>query len=71
MSNTRCELYNWLLVPTALVVVTSLTLKNAYIELALMYGLCLLATLAHVHYGTCVVSLLEILKMSIALLMIL
>lgn len=55
MSNTRCELFNWFLAPTILVVLLSLKFQNLYIELMLMYGLCLFAALAHIHYGTCVV----------------
>lgn len=58
MSNTRCELYNFLIIPTALVVLTSLTVQSLDVDLKLTYGLCVFATLAHVHYGTCVVRLL-------------
>lgn len=56
MSHTRAEIFNWLLLPTALVVFLSLSFQHQQLELALTYSLLLLATVAHVHYGTCVVS---------------
>lgn len=59
MSNTRCEIFNWLLVPTAITVLLSLTVKNAELELGFTYALCVLTTLAHIHYGTCLVSILN------------
>lgn len=57
MSNTRCEIFNWLLVPTAVTAFLSLTLKNAELELGFTYALCVVATLAHIHYGTCLVTI--------------
>lgn len=56
MSNTRCDLFNWLLVPTAVTVLVSMAVKHAQVERGLTYSLCLLATAAHLHYGTCLVS---------------
>lgn len=56
MSHTRAELFNWLLLPTALVVFLSLSFKHQQLELGLTYSLLLVATVAHVHYGTCVVK---------------
>lgn len=56
MSNTRCDIYNWLLVPAAITALLSLTVKNGELELGLTYALCVLSTLAHIHYGTCLVS---------------
>ncbi|GLH04135.1 LOW QUALITY PROTEIN: Uncharacterized protein GBIM_09913 [Gryllus bimaculatus] len=57
MSSTRCEIVNWLLVPMAVTVVLSISLPSTapYLELALLYILTTLATIAHIHYGTCVV----------------
>lgn len=63
MSNTRCEIFNWLLLPTAFVVTVSIAFKDPTIELGLAYALCLIASLAHVHYGTCVVSIFLIKKL--------
>lgn len=58
MSNTRCELLSFILLPLLLAVlfvisVPGLTAKS---ELMVLYGLSIFVTLAHVHYGTCVVS---------------
>ncbi|KAF2885223.1 hypothetical protein ILUMI_20942 [Ignelater luminosus] len=55
MSSSRCELSNWLLIPTAGVILLSLITKSARLEMGLTYALCLLATLAHTHYAVCVV----------------
>lgn len=56
MSNTRCEIFNWLLVPTAITAFLSLVTKNSELEVGLTYALCVLSTLAHIRYGTCLVS---------------
>jgi len=58
MSNTRCELLSFILAPLLLavvfvLVVPGLTPKS---ELSVLYGLSLFVSLAHVHYGACVVS---------------
>lgn len=57
MSNSRCELLNYLLLPLFLVVAASLALPAISLkaELGMLYGLSLVATLVHVHYGVCVV----------------
>lgn len=55
MSSVRCEIYNNLLTPFALVVGISLLTKSARTEVFLTYVLTVLATLAHVHYAVCVV----------------
>lgn len=57
MSNTRCEIFNMLLIPMALAIVLSLSVINVAFELSLLYILCTITTIAHVHYGTCVVSM--------------
>lgn len=56
MSNTRADIFNWLLVPTAVAVTASLTLRVETVELSLAYALCIIAILAHIHYGTHVVT---------------
>lgn len=55
MSNTRCDVFNWLLGPAALCTCLSIYLPSPAFELALLYGLWVFSTLAHIHYGTCVV----------------
>jgi hypothetical protein len=58
MSSTRCELFNWLIIPAGLVTAVSLMLPSttgASAELGMLYALGLITTVAHVHYGTCVV----------------
>ncbi|XP_063218026.1 ethanolaminephosphotransferase 1 [Bacillus rossius redtenbacheri] len=56
MSGTRCEAFNWLLIPATAAVAASLLLPTgAGAEMSLLYGLTALALVAHVHYGSCVV----------------
>ena len=59
MSNTRCELVNYLLYPLFAAVALSLALPGLgfglSFELSLLYGLSALATAVHLHYGACVV----------------
>ncbi|KAK9701843.1 CDP-alcohol phosphatidyltransferase, partial [Popillia japonica] len=55
MSQTRSELYNWLLFPTAITVFVSLLIQKTQVDMALLYALCIIATVGHIHYGTCVV----------------
>lgn len=55
MSHTRCDAFNSLLIPTVAVVIVSIGIQSAALELFLTYSLCLFTTLAHIHYGTCVV----------------
>lgn len=55
MSNTRCEIFNWLLVPTTAIILLCIWTKSAIFELLLTYILCILSTGAHIHYGTHVV----------------
>ena len=59
MSNSRCELINYLLYPLFAAVALSLALPGLGFglagELFLLYGLSLLATAVHLHYGACVV----------------
>ncbi|MCL4133086.1 UNVERIFIED_CONTAM: hypothetical protein GTU68_019348, partial [Idotea baltica] len=53
MSNTRCELINWLLFPFGLTVLIALFFPS--VEQSLLVAAAVLATLAHIHYGVCVV----------------
>ncbi|XP_045461030.1 ethanolaminephosphotransferase 1-like isoform X2 [Harmonia axyridis] len=55
MSSSRCDIFNWLFIPLLLVVLSSLFVKIAFLELLLTYILCALVTAAHLHYGTCLV----------------
>ncbi|KAJ3649142.1 hypothetical protein Zmor_020900 [Zophobas morio] len=52
MSNTRCDIFNWLLVPTSIFILVSILTNNSSLELFLTYSLCVLSTTAHIHYGT-------------------
>ncbi|XP_015117334.1 ethanolaminephosphotransferase 1 [Diachasma alloeum] len=53
MSNTRCELVPWILLPVGGAAVFSYVMPQH--ALATMYVVALASLLAHVHYGTCVV----------------
>lgn len=57
MSNTRCELFNFFLVPLMAAVGSSLLIPGLPMEgeLSLLYILAVLLTVFHVHYGVCVV----------------
>ncbi|EEB17164.1 Selenoprotein I, putative [Pediculus humanus corporis] len=57
MSSTRCEIFNWLLLPLFFATFFSLMLSpsSKTAETSLLYILLILVTLAHFHYGTCVV----------------
>nr|CAD7439654.1 unnamed protein product [Timema bartmani] len=60
MSSTRCEIFNWMFLPTGLVVALSLLLPdtptNKTLNLCMLYILSLLAIVSHIHYGTCVLG---------------
>ena len=58
MSNTRCELINILLVPSAIAVALCLFIPGlpSTSELTILYMLSLVFTGFHIHYGVCVVS---------------
>lgn len=57
MSNTRCELVNFLLAPLAMAVLLCLVIPGlpATSELAILYLLAVVITVLHIHYGVCVV----------------
>ena len=56
MANTDCEVFNWLLIPLAAIVMGVLTIPLGIIELYLLWAYTMFVTAAHVHYGICVVS---------------
>nr|XP_014340992.1 PREDICTED: ethanolaminephosphotransferase 1 [Latimeria chalumnae] len=56
MSNTRCQPLSWLLLPLALALIAVISGLAQQSEALLLYILTSLITLAHIHYGVCVVS---------------
>lgn len=54
MSSTRCQAFNWLLVPLAAAALLSLI--SPIPQHLLLYALTAIVTTAHIHYGACVVS---------------
>lgn len=56
MSDTRCEIFNGLLVPYGLAVALALKGLSPNNEYLLLATLCVTATVAHIYYGTKVVS---------------
>ncbi|XP_076236084.1 ethanolaminephosphotransferase 1 [Calliopsis andreniformis] len=53
MSNTRCDLLLWILLPIGIAAIFSFVLPS--IDLVFTYIVAIVALLAHIHYGTCVV----------------
>lgn len=56
MSNTRCQAFNWLLIPLIAIVIGILTIHLGVLELYLLSAYCIFVTAAHIHYGICVVK---------------
>lgn len=56
MSDTRCELINWLILPLAAIVAASSLLSLGQLEVYLLWAYCFLVTAAHIHFGVHVVS---------------
>lgn len=56
MSDTRCELINWLILPLAAIVMASSLLSLGQLEVYLLWAYCCLVTGAHLHFGIHVVS---------------
>jgi len=56
MSNTRCELFSIILVPVGLACLAGglISLEKSH-EMTLLYSVTGVVTLAHIHYGVCVV----------------
>jgi ethanolaminephosphotransferase len=55
MSNTRCEAFNWLLIPLFAIVIGVSTMHLGVIELYLLFAYAIFVVAAHIHYGICVV----------------
>lgn len=57
MSNTRCDVFNWLLIPMSIATLSSLCLSSAakLTEGIILYLIMFLVTLSHLHFGACVV----------------
>lgn len=55
MSSSRCELFNWLLLPITVSTLAATLLDLQGGELYLLRANALLYTAAHLHYGICVV----------------
>ncbi|XP_071964770.1 ethanolaminephosphotransferase 1-like [Antedon mediterranea] len=55
MSDTLCNSFNQLLIPLALCVVSAFVFHDSTIEVYLLYSLCTISIVAHVHYASCVV----------------
>jgi len=58
MSNTRCQSFNWLLIPLFAIVIGVLTMRLGIIELYLLSAYTIFVVAAHVHYGIRVVCIL-------------
>eukprot|EP00105_Crassostrea_gigas_P014467 XP_011431135.1 PREDICTED: ethanolaminephosphotransferase 1-like [Crassostrea gigas] len=56
MSDTRCELINWLILPLAAIVAASSLLSLGQLEVYLLWAYCFLVTAAHIHFGVHVVQ---------------
>ena len=63
MTSTRCEIFNWALIPLT-AVVTLFTCPYIYslnsginkdLEIIMIYIMALVVTLEHIHYGICMV----------------
>ena len=55
MSSSRCELFNWLLLPLTLSTLGALLVDLKENELQLLRVNAILSTLVHLHYGICIV----------------
>lgn len=55
MSNTRCQAFNWLVIPLAAIVIGILTMRLGVIEMYLLFAYTIFVVAAHIHYGICVV----------------
>jgi K+-sensing histidine kinase KdpD len=63
MSNTRCQAFNWLLIPLIAIVIGVLTMHLGVIELYLLFAYAIFVFAAHTHYGICVVcNVLDVLR---------
>ncbi|XP_066143748.1 ethanolaminephosphotransferase 1-like isoform X1 [Euwallacea fornicatus] len=55
MSSTRCDWFSPMFLPMLLAIAVTAVTKLAWLELFLLYALCFGTSLAHIHYGTCLV----------------
>lgn len=53
MSNTRCQIFNWMLIPFSIIILVSFLVPS--LELFLLYLMLMISITYHIHYGTCVV----------------
>ncbi|KAK2167669.1 hypothetical protein LSH36_25g01019 [Paralvinella palmiformis] len=56
MSNTRCQTFNWLLMPLMAIVFGVCATNLGVTEYYLLWAFTIFATAAHIHYGICVVQ---------------
>lgn len=65
MTSTRCEIFNWCLIPLSIIVfLFSFNFESAILnsiltqqaEVYALYFMAILVTLSHIHYGICMVS---------------
>lgn len=56
MSNTRADLYNWLLTPSGVSIAVCLLVDSEVVQLTTAYVWCAIALITHIHYGTFVVQ---------------
>ncbi|XKL68772.1 hypothetical protein PGB90_006541 [Kerria lacca] len=54
MSNTRCQIFNWMLIPFSIIILVSIIVPS--LELFLLYVILMISVIYHIHYGTCVVK---------------
>lgn len=54
MSNTRCQIFNWMLLPFSVIILVSILVPS--LELFLLYVMLMVSITYHIHYGTCVVK---------------
>ena len=55
MSSSKCDRFNWMLIPLIAVVVSSIA--GIYDETKLLYGFAVFSALGQSHYAICVVSI--------------
>ncbi|KAL8184951.1 UNVERIFIED_CONTAM: hypothetical protein K2H54_033255 [Gekko kuhli] len=56
MSSTRCQPLNWMLLPLTMVILITMSGLALQYETLLLYLLTIVITVAHIHYGVCVVN---------------
>ncbi|XP_069126410.1 ethanolaminephosphotransferase 1-like [Argopecten irradians] len=56
MSDTRCELLNWMLYPLSAIVTMVILTQPGNIEVTVLWIFTIFTTVAHIHFGVCVVK---------------